>query len=313
MIYFYKNSGIAARVGYSGCFFIATNFHLAIMPYPPFLESLCMLTYPHLDPIAFSLGPVQVHWYGLMYLASFLLVALYLRWRIQRYQLPWSGQMVDDILTYGVLGVILGGRLGFVLFYQLNYYLHAPSEIFQLWRGGMSFHGGLLGVIIAMMIYTKVQKKSFLDLADFIVPSVPIGLGLGRLGNFINGELWGRVASADTPWAMVFPQARDGLARHPSQLYQLLIEGLLLFIILAWYAKTPRKTGRVAAVFLMLYGCGRIFTEFFREPDYFLGFKMGYTMGQWLSLPLIIFGALLWWYAGKATPVKQEAETSPAI
>ncbi|MCX8017549.1 MAG: prolipoprotein diacylglyceryl transferase [Rhodocyclaceae bacterium] len=253
-----------------------------------------MLTHPQFDPVAISLGPLAVRWYGLMYLAAFL-AFLWLGRRRAAAQ-PWHGltaQHVDDLLFYGVLGVVLGGRLGQVLFYEPAYYLARPLEIFAVWKGGMSFHGGFLGVITAMALYAKKRGLGFWQLTDFIAPLVPIGLGLGRIGNFINGELWGRVASAELPWAMVFPQV-DALPRHPSQLYQAALEGLLLWALLWWFSSRARPRRQVSALFLVGYGLARWIGEYFREPDNgIFGLSYVVSMGQWLSLPMIVFGIVL--------------------
>jgi phosphatidylglycerol---prolipoprotein diacylglyceryl transferase len=252
-----------------------------------------MLVHPQFDPVAIQLGPVAIHWYGLMYLIAFAQVILLGRWCIAHR--PWSGwtvKMLDDVLFYGVLGTIVGGRLGYVLFYKPMEYLAHPLDIFKLWEGGMSFHGGFLGVIIAMMLFAHQHKLRWLSVTDFIAPLVPLGLAAGRLGNFINGELWGR--ATDLPWGMVFPQADDGIARHPSQLYQLAGEGLLLFAILWLYSRKPRPVGAVSGVFLIGYGTFRFLAEFAREPDAFLGLLgLGFSMGQWLSLPMVVAGVIL--------------------
>ena len=253
-----------------------------------------MLTHPQFDPVAFQIGPFAVHWYGLMYLLAFGLVLILGRWRIKHQ--PWTGwtnKMLDDALFYGVLGVILGGRLGYILFYKPGDFLAHPLDIFKVWEGGMSFHGGFLGVILAMALFARSRKLRWLSVTDFIAPLVPLGLATGRLGNFINGELWGR--PTDLPWSMVFPQAADGIARHPSQLYQFAGEGLLLFAIVWVFALKPRAVGAVSAVFLIGYGVLRFLAEFTREPDSFLGLLgLGLSMGQWLSLPMIVAG--LWMY-----------------
>ncbi|MDP1651491.1 MAG: prolipoprotein diacylglyceryl transferase [Rhodocyclaceae bacterium] len=253
-----------------------------------------MLIHPQFDPVAFALGPVAVRWYGLMYLAAFL-AFLWLGKRRATSQ-PWHGmsrQHVDDLLFYGVLGVVLGGRLGQVLFYEPGYYLAHPLEILAVWQGGMSFHGGFLGVLAAMALFGRKHNLSFWQLTDFIAPLVPIGLGFGRIGNFINGELWGRLTSADFPLAMVFPQV-DALPRHPSQLYQACGEGLLLFLLLWWFSAKERPRGQVSALFLIGYGAARWVGEYFREPDHgIFGLSYAVSMGQWLSLPMIVVGIYL--------------------
>ena len=252
-----------------------------------------MLIHPQFDPIAIHLGSFGIHWYGLMYLTGFVAFIALGRWRIahQNWQ-NWTPQMLDDALFFGALGVILGGRLGYVLFYQPAYFIEHPLEIFALWQGGMSFHGGFLGVLAAMVVFSRKYKKPWLSIMDFVAPLVPIGLGAGRMGNFINGELWGR--PTDIPWGMVFPRV-DDLARHPSQLYEFGLEGIVLFGLLWWYSSKPRPAGTISALFLLGYGSFRFIAEFTREPDSYLGLlSLGMSMGQWLSLPMIIFG--LWLY-----------------
>lgn len=253
-----------------------------------------MLIHPQFDPIAFSLGPLHVRWYGLTYLVAFVLFLVLGRIRARQNVLHgWKPADLDDLLLYGILGVVLGGRLGYCLFYKPMYYLANPLEIFAVWQGGMSFHGGMLGVIFAMWLYARRTERGFLNVTDFIAPLVPLGLASGRMGNFINAELPGRVTDASTPFAMVFPQI-DKLPRHPSQLYQFALEGLLLFALLWIYASKPRTVGRVSGAFLVGYGVFRFIAEFFREPDSFLGFlALGMTMGQWLCLPMIAVGVWL--------------------
>jgi len=260
-----------------------------------------MLVHPQFDPVAIHLGPLAVRWYGLMYLIAF--VQLMVLGRIRARQVPqlgWQAKDLDDALFYGVLGTILGGRLGYVLFYKPAYYLQHPLEIFAVWEGGMSFHGGFLGVIIAIWLFTRRRNRDWLTATDYFAPLVPLGLAAGRLGNFINGELWGRpVADPDrVPWAMWFPQADPApLARHPSQLYEFGLEGIALFVLLWWYARRPRPRGAVSGLFLVGYGVFRFGVEFTREPDSFLGFlALGWSMGQWLSAPMVVAGiALLIW------------------
>ena len=255
-----------------------------------------MLTHPTFDPIALAIGPLAIRWYGLMYLAAFIAFIALCRLRArQQPQLGWNPRMIDDVLFYGVLGVILGGRLGYVLFYKPAYYFDHLLEIPAVWAGGMAFHGGFLGVLVAMWLYARSRKLGFWGVMDFIAPAVPAGLAFGRLGNFINGELWGRATSV--PWGMVFPQAGDGVVRHPSQLYQFGLEGVALFVLLWIYARKARPAGAIAGAFLLGYGVFRFVAEFAREPDSFLGLlSIGMSMGQWLSLPMLVAGAgLITW------------------
>jgi phosphatidylglycerol:prolipoprotein diacylglycerol transferase len=262
-----------------------------------------MLVHPQFDPVAISLGPVQIHWYGLTYLVAFGLFMWLAGLRAQKpwfADAGWTRKDVEDLLFYGVLGVVLGGRIGYALFYKPGQYLANPLEILQVWKGGMSFHGGLLGVAVAMAWFARSRRRPFLEVMDLVAPCVPTGLASGRLGNFINGELWGRAADASLPWAMVFPQSGSATPRHPSQLYQLALEGLLLFVLLWWYGSRPRARGQVAAAFVVGYGVFRFTAEYFREPDSFLGLlALNMSMGQWLCVPMVLGGAALWVWCGK--------------
>jgi phosphatidylglycerol:prolipoprotein diacylglycerol transferase len=262
-----------------------------------------MLVHPQFNPVAVALGPLQIHWYGLTYLAAFGLFLLLARRRVQ---LPhfaaagWTRRDVEDMLFYGVVGVVVGGRIGYALFYKPDQYLAHPFEILEVWKGGMSFHGGLLGVIAAMAWFGRTRQRTFLQVMDVVAPCVPTGLAAGRIGNFINGELWGRAADALLPWAMVFPQSGSPVPRHPSQLYQFALEGLLLFVLLWLYGRRERAEGQVAAAFVFGYGVLRFTAEYFREPDSFLGLlALGMSMGQWLCVPMIVAGAGLWWWFGR--------------
>ena len=266
-----------------------------------------MLIHPHIDPVALQIGPLAIHWYGLTYLAAFGLFMLLARARLSHpnfANLPgdqaWRKQDIEDVLFLGVLGVVLGGRLGYCLFYKPAYYAAHPLEIFAVWQGGMSFHGGMLGVLVAMAWFAHSRQRPWLQVTDFIAPCVPTGLAAGRVGNFINGELWGRLADPTLPWAMVFPGSGTDLPRHPSQVYQFALEGLLLFVVLWWYARQPRKTGQVSAVFLLGYGLMRFTAEFFREPDAHLGLlSLGMSMGQWLCVPMVMGGVGLYVWASR--------------
>jgi phosphatidylglycerol:prolipoprotein diacylglycerol transferase len=251
-----------------------------------------MLVHPNIDPIAFSVGPLAVRWYGLMYLLGFGAAWWLGVRRIEQGRAPVTRHQFDDMVFLAVLGVILGGRLGYVLFYKPGHYLEHPLEIFYVWQGGMSFHGGLLGVMLAMLFVAWRHRIDYLHLMDFVAPVCPLGLAAGRMGNFINGELWGRVT--DAPWGMVFRGAGPD-PRHPSQLYEFAGEGLVLFVLLWWYSAKPRPRGRISGLFLIGYGALRFLAEFAREPDAFLGFlALGLTMGQWLCLPMIAGGIALW-------------------
>jgi phosphatidylglycerol:prolipoprotein diacylglycerol transferase len=256
-----------------------------------------MLVHPQFDPVAIHLGPFPLRWYGLMYLAGFLLFLWFGNRRAKQFpERGFTPKDLDDLLFYGVLGVVIGGRLGRVFFYDPVFYFHNPLEIFAVWKGGMAFHGGFLGVLIAMALFAKKRGKTFWQVTDFIAPMVPLGLLTGRIGNFINGELWGRPCDPSLPWAMIFPQAGDGIPRHPSQLYQAGMEGLLLFAILWWFSSSPRPLRATSAVFLVGYGVFRWIGEYFREPDTgIFGLSYVVSMGQWLSLPMILAGIWLLW------------------
>lgn len=267
-----------------------------------------MWVHPQFDPVALRLGPLAIHWYGLTYLAAFGLFLWLANLRVRQPQFAsrgWTARDVDDVLFFGVLGVVLGGRLGYVLFYKPDYYLHNLGEIFAVWKGGMAFHGGLLGVTVALALFARLRQRSFLELTDLVAPCVPTGLACGRIGNFINGELWGRAADPSLPWAMVFPQSGTLTPRHPSQIYQFLGEGLLLFVLLWLYARKPRATGQVSGAFLIGYGLLRFAAEFFREPDDFLGLRaFNLSQGQWLSIPMVLAGVLVWVWAGRRSAVQ---------
>lgn len=267
-----------------------------------------MLKYPEIDPVAVSipqieifgvaLGPLSIHWYGIMYLFGFAGAWLL---GMRRARMPHSivqPKQVEDMVFWGAMGVVLGGRFGYVMFYNFDAFLEDPLWLFRVWEGGMAFHGGLIGVLVAMFLFSRKVQRSFIDIMDFAAPLVPIGLGFGRLGNFIGQELWGR--ETDVPWRMVFPKDLAGLERHPSQLYQAFLEGLVLFSVLYWFSRKPRPRAAVGALFLVLYGCFRFFVEFYREPDAHIGFDaFGWmTRGQQLSLPMIFIGAaiLAWVY-----------------
>jgi len=259
---------------------------------------------PDIDPVAFTIGPLKVHWYGLMYLVGFLGGWALGAHRAGKPGSGWQRAEIGDLLFYLALGTIIGGRLGYVLFYNLGYYLQHPLEILYLWTGGMSFHGGLLGVMAAMWLYARRTGRGFFAVADFVAPLVPIGLGAGRIGNFINQELWGR--ATDVPWAMVFARTGGPVPRHPSQLYEFALEGVALFVILWFYSARPRPAGAVSGLFLLGYGVFRFFVEFFRVPDAHIGYlAFGWlTMGHVLSLPMIVggLGLLYWAYRRRVLP-----------
>lgn len=279
------------------------------------------MMYPDIDPVALSLGPLQVHWYGIMYLVGFAAAWALARYRAGRRGSGWTAQQVDDLIFYGALGVIIGGRMGYTLFYNLPEFIDNPLSLFAIWRGGMSFHGGLLGVAIALFLFARRHDKRFFEVADFTAPLTPIGLLVGRVGNFINGELWG--APADLPWAIQAPcqqvlhlcdspiQPGDvSPPLHPSQLYEAGLEGLLLFALVWWFSASPRPRMAVTGLFLLGYGLFRFAVEFVRLPDAHIGYLAfdWVTMGQVLSLPMILGGALLLVLAGRLGAAAQGTE-----
>ena len=247
-----------------------------------------MLTYPNIDPVAISIGPISIHWYGLMYLVGFTIAYLLMMHRANKPESGWTKEQVSDLIFYSAMGVVLGGRFGYVMFYNFGKFLDDPLWLFAVWEGGMSFHGGLLGVLVAVYFFARRYGKTFYQVTDFGAPMVPVGLLTGRLGNFIGGELWGRVT--DVPWGMVFPKGGP-LPRHPSQLYEMALEGFVLFAIVYWYSRRPRAVGSVGGLFLVGYGSFRFIVEYFRQPDDHLGLlTLGMSMGQWLSLPMVVAG-----------------------
>ena len=276
-----------------------------------------MMIHPQFDPILLSIGPLAIRWYALSYIVGFVLFIWLGRRRIAEGNTVFTKEMLDDFLTWGVIGVILGGRLGYVLFYKFSDYLAHPLDILKVWEGGMSFHGGFLGVLVAMWLFGRKHHIGFWKVADFVAPLVPLGLASGRIGNFINGELWGRITSPEAPWAMLFPQARGedlqlaagnpqyaqwfaqygALPRHASQLYEVLLEGIVLFVVLWWFTSRPRARGQASAVFLIGYGIARFVCEYFRSPDEgIFGHSYLISMGQWLSLPMVFAGiAMMAW------------------
>ena len=266
-----------------------------------------MLPYPQIDPVALAIGPLKIHWYGLMYLIGIGAAWLILSRRLNRFDPTWTKEKLSDLVFWVAMGVIVGGRLGYVLFYDLSAYIANPLLIFEVWKGGMAFHGGLIGVMLAVWGFGKRNGKSFFQIMDFIAPVVPIGLGAGRIGNFINAELWGK--ASDVPWAMIFPTDPQQLARHPSQLYQFALEGVALFLILWLYSRKPRPTMAVSGMFALFYGIFRFIVEFVRVPDAQLGYlAFGWvTMGQILCIPMIACGLLLIWWAYNRDPAAQKA------
>ena len=258
---------------------------------------VALIVHPNFDPVAVAIGPLTIHWYGLMYLFGFLAGLALGKIRAARPGSGWKAEEPLDLLFYIAVGIIAGGRLGYVLFYNPAYYLSNPVEIFALWDGGMAFHGGLIGVILGMVYYARKTGRPFLVVADFVAPLVPPGIFFGRIGNFINQELWGR--TTDLPWGVMFHTMPDA-PRHPSQLYEAGLEGLLLFCVLWFYSSVPRKPGRVCGLFLVIYGLSRIAVEFVREPDAHIGpIALDWlTMGQLLSLPMILGGLYLMYRRG---------------
>lgn len=265
-----------------------------------------MLEYPNINPVAISIGPISIHWYGIMYLIGFAAAWFLAKWHIKRLNLPYSKDDLADLVFYCAIGVIVGGRLGSIVFYNFSAFLENPM---MLLLGGMSFHGGLIGVITAIGIYAWRRDRKYFEVAELVAPVVAIGLGAGRLGNFINGELWGRVT--EVPWGMVFPGGGD-LPRHPSQLYQFFLEGVVLFLVVWIFARKLRPLMSVSGVFLVTYGALRFFVEFFRQPDSHIGFVAfnWMTRGQMLSIPMILLGVFLLWYGYKRGVYPRAAATA---
>lgn len=270
--------------------------------------SASYITFPQIDPVIFSLGPISLRWYGLMYLIAFGIAWWLANRAAKKPGSGWTEQQVSDLLFIGFLGVILGGRVGYVLFYQFELFMQEPLYLFKIWTGGMSFHGGLLGVLAAMAWFARKNNKAYLQLGDFVAPLIPLGLAAGRLGNFINAELWGR--TTDVPWGVVFPGAGPA-PRHPSQLYEFALEGVVLFVLIMLYRRFSPPVGALGGLFLAGYGSARFFVEFYREPDAHLGvLSAGMSMGQWLSLPMIISGVglIIFAYVHSNKTAKQVAK-----
>jgi len=266
-----------------------------------------MLIYPEIDPVAISLGPLKIHWYGITYLVAFVAGWWLARYRARQPRSGWTEDEVADVVFYIALGVILGGRIGSVLFYNTADFLANPVMILKIWQGGMSFHGGFLGVVVAFYLYARKTGRTLFQVADFLAPMFALGLGAGRIGNFINGELWGRVT--DVPWGMVVPAFGDGIPRHPNQLYQFFGEGVILFLLVWFYSSKPRPTMAVSGLFVLGYGVYRFLVEFVRQPDAHLGFVAfdWMTMGQVLSFPMILVGATLLFLAYRqASPTRAQ-------
>ncbi|MSN24324.1 MAG: prolipoprotein diacylglyceryl transferase [Geobacter sp.] len=246
---------------------------------------------PHIDPVFLSIGPLQFRWYGLMYVLAFIATYLIIRSEVKRKQLPLTTDDVSDMVFYGAMGVVLGGRLGYILFYNLGFYLANPLKLLAVWEGGMSFHGGFLGVILAFVLYARRKKLHFMTLIDMAALCAPVGLGLGRIGNFINGELYGR--PTDVPWGMIFPGS-DGVPRHPSQLYEAFLEGAVLFFLVRFTSRKYNANGVAGWTFVAGYGLFRFIVEFFRQPDAQIGFIFNwFSMGQFLSFPMFLVGSIM--------------------
>ncbi|ODS24827.1 prolipoprotein diacylglyceryl transferase [Candidatus Endobugula sertula] len=272
-----------------------------------------MLIYPNFDPVAISVGPLNVHWYGIMYLLAFAVAWRLALSRAKQPHSPITVSQVEDLIVYGAMGVVLGGRFGYVMFYNFEAWMHDPLWLFRVWEGGMSFHGGFLGVVVATYCYCRRVNVSFSSTLDFVAPLAPLGLGFGRIGNFIGQELWGR--ATNVPWGMVFPNDPEQLVRHPSQLYQALLEGLVLFVIVYWFSRQPRPKLAIGSVFLIFYGIFRFAIEFVREPDGHLKDQLLFdwmTRGQLLTMPMIVVGVLIliWAYYQQGKSQGKNTQTS---